>query len=482
MRGMKACRALAFDLGASTGRGILGVLEGDALTCREVIRFDNTPVERDGHLCWDMDALLSGIRAGIARAGTIDALAFDTWGVDFGLLDEQGRLLAPPVHYRDGRTAGMPALAEKILSPAELYAATGNQIMAINTLFQLLAVKHHQPELLKRAKTLLFMPDLLAYLLSGTAACERSIASTSQMLDPTSGTWHRPLLERLGLPPEILLPPVKSGTVTGRLETGVKIVAAAGHDTQCAAAAAPLEGEGAAFLSCGTWSLLGTELPAPILTAQSAALGLSNELGANGRVNYLKNISGLWLLQESRRQWQREGQDYPFSRLEELAQAAPAFSCFIDPDDPRFAAPGDLPERIRRFCAETGQRVPESVGATVRCMYESLALKYRLALTQLAEMTGRTFDTLHIVGGGARAALLCRMSAGSCGIPAAAGPVEATALGNLIIQFTALGALPSLEAGRALIARQFPPVRYAPGGDGAAWQTAYTRFQTILTT
>lgn len=471
---MSNYKALAFDFGASTGRAVLGTLENGKLTYREVHRFDNVPIEREGTLHWDIDALMAGIREGIERAGEFDGIAFDTWGVDFGLLDADGNLLDAPVHYRDSRTAGTIAEVTKTIGKDRLYQMTGNQIMEINTLFQLIALKK-QPELLEKAKTLLFMPDLFVYLLSGTAACEQSIASTSQMLDPLRRDWCTELLEELGLPKELLLPVVPSGTVTGSLPNGAKVIAAAGHDTQSAVAAVPFQSEQAAFLSCGTWSLLGTELDAPILSPKSAALGLSNELGANGKVNYLKNIIGLWMIQESRRQWKREGQEYSFSELEQLAQEAAPFRCFIDPDDPLFTPPGDMPGRIKQYCEQTGQYVPQTVGEVVRCIYESLAMKYRLALEQISEATGKQFEVLHIIGGGSQAKLLCQMTASACNIPVLAGPIEATALGNLIIQFIALGALPDISAGRQLIAECESLKCYEPKrSDG--WNDSYQTF------
>lgn len=475
---MSSYKALAFDFGASTGRAILGTLDDGTLTYREVHRFDNVPVERDGTLYWDIDALLVGIREGIERAGEFDGIAFDTWGVDFGLLDAEGKLISAPVHYRDGRTAGLlPVVTEKI-GIDRLYQLTGNQIMEINTLFQLTALKK-QPEGFKKAKKLLFMPDLFAYLISGTAVCEQSIASTSQMLNPISRDWCRQMLEELELPTDILLPVVPSGSVTGSLPGGAKMIAAAGHDTQSAVAAVPLRSERAAFLSCGTWSLLGTELDEPILTPKSAELGLSNELGANGKTNYLKNIVGLWLIQESRRQWKRENQEYSFAELEQLAQQTKPFQCFIDPDDPLFTPPGDMPGRIRQYCRETGQYVPQTVGEVVRCIYESLAMKYRLALEQISASTGKQFDVLHIIGGGSQAQLLCQMTASSCGIPVVAGPIEATALGNLIIQFIALGALPDIPAGRRLIA-ECEPTKCYDSEHSEEWKQAYTRFVDFL--
>lgn len=476
---MDNCKVLAFDFGASTGRAILGTLDNGKLNYEEVHRFDNIPVEKDGTLYWDIDALMTGIKEGIEKAGVFDGIGFDTWGVDFGLLDEEGKLITAPVHYRDSRTVGMiPEVTDKI-GTEKLYELTGNQIMEINSLFQLMALKKKQPEVLEKAKTLLFMPDLFAYLISGAKVCEQCIASTSQMLDLKEVEWCKEMLEELEIPTDMLLPVVKSGTVTGELPNGAKVIAVAGHDTQCAVAAVPFKCENAAFLSCGTWSLFGAELDEPILTQESVSLELSNELGANGKINYLKNIVGLWLIQESRRQWQREGVDYSFAELADLALVAKPFQCFIDPDDALFTAPGDMPERIKEFCRQTNQYVPQNVGEVARCIYESLAMKYHLALEQIGQVTGKQFDMLHIIGGGSQAKILCQMAASSCGVPVAAGPVEATAIGNLMIQFVALGALKDIEEGRKMIAESESLTYYEPD-QKEDWQKAYAGFVEIL--
>ena len=386
--------------------------------------------------------------------------------------------------YRDARTNGKLEQAAACMPAEELYAHTGNQIMAINTLFQLLALQEQEPELLQKAAQILFMPDLFAALLGAEPVCERSIASTSQMLDPRTGQWSREVLAVYGLNEKHFAPLVASGTVTGTLTTGAKIIAVAGHDTQCASAAMPCaeeDSEHTAFLSCGTWSLLGTELDAPILTADSCQSGLSNELGANGKINYLKNIIGLWLIQESRREYKRRGQAYSFAELEQQALAAEPLRSFIDPDAPEFVAPGDLPGRIQEFCRRTGQPIPETVGAVMRCIYESLALKYRYAIEQLSAVTGRTFTTLHVLGGGTKDRLLCQMTADCCGLTVKAGPVEATALGNIMIQLKALGLLDSITQGRRLIAETEVIKTYTPSTQNyAEWNAAYDRFKTLL--
>ena len=471
-------RVLAFDFGASSGRAILAEYENGHLTYKEVHRFENCPRERDGHFRWDFADLMANVHQGIEKAGAFDSIGFDTWGVDFGLLDEDGKLLGDPVHYRDSRTEGMVEKAMARMDADALYAATGSQIMAINTLFQLLAVQEQDAETWEKSRRLLFMPDLFAHALCGANVCETTIASTSQMLDARTGAWNRDVLQSFAIPEHLFAPRVNSGTVVGEYQ-GAKVIAVAGHDTQCAVAAMPASDANAAFLSCGTWSLLGCELDNPILTQRSRLDALSNEQGANGKINYLKNIVGLWLIQESRRQWRREGQEYSYAQLEQLALAAEPLRSFIDPDDPLFTPPGDTPGRVREFCRRTGQPVPETVGQVMRCIYESLALKYRFALEQLSRATGKQFSVLHVLGGGTKDGLLCRMTADCAGIPVIAGPVEATALGNILIQLVALGELPDIAAGRALIAATEPVKRFAPG-DRNDWDKAYETYTTIL--
>lgn len=475
---MNGYTVLAFDLGASSGRAIKAEFQENRLTYQEIHRFENNPVERDGTLYWDFAALEAEILAGIQKAGTFDSVGFDTWGVDFGLLDACGELLEAPVHYRDTRTNGMPEQLFLKVSKEELYKKTGNQIMAINTLFQLMAVKEQNPDLLARAKTLLFMPDLLAYRLTGNPCCETTIASTSQMLDPKTGQWSAEILDACGINPSILLPPIPSGTVTGTYQNA-KVIAVAGHDTQCAVAAVPTNRTDVAFLSCGTWSLLGTELESPVLTSESMELELSNEVGANGKINYLKNIIGLWLIQESRRQYRTQGEEYSYPQLEQLAREVKPLACFIDPDSPEFGVPGDIPGLVKAYCERTNQYVPQTVGEVMRCIYESLALKYRLAVGQLEGVTDRKFSALHLLGGGIQGELLCQLTANSCRIPVTAGPVEATALGSIVIQLVALGALESIEQGRTLIAETEPLKQYLPV-DQEQWNQAFVNYKEIL--
>ncbi|MBQ8381895.1 MAG: rhamnulokinase [Clostridia bacterium] len=473
---------LAFDFGASSGRAIKGVYENGTLTCQEVHRFDNNPVTENGHLCWDFPTLLSEVHVGIQNAGEFDTVGFDTWGVDFGLLDDEGKLMGLPVHYRDPRTDGIVGEALQKITPEELYRRTGNQILPINSFFQLLALRKEDPKLLDRAEKLLFIPDLFAYSLTGETHTEATVASTSQMLNPDTGDWDRALLEQFGIPSKLFDRPVRCGTVGGRLPDGRPLCIVAGHDTQCAVAAMPITGENkeVAFVSCGTWSLLGTELDAPILTEESCRAGMSNELGADSRINYLQNIIGLWLIQESRREYRRRGQEYSYADLEREALAAEPFRSLIDPNHPLFVAPGDIPGRICRYCEATGQPIPRTVGEVMRCIYESLALTYRRALEQLSLCTGREFSAFHVLGGGAKDGLLCQMAADATGIPVVAGPVEATALGNMMIQLVAAGTLTSIAEGRELVART-QTIRHFTPGLKKGWDHAYQLYLDVLT-
>ena len=460
---------LAFDFGASSGRAIKATFDNNKICCSEIHRFDNIPLETNGKICHDVDLFMNEIRKAITLAGHIDSLAFDTWGVDYGLLDENGRLFAPPFHYRDSRTSDALKKAEKVIPLKDIYAKTGNQIMNINTLFQLISDEH-----LDEAEKLLFIPDLLIYLLCGKRICEKTIASTSQMLDPLTGSFNGDILKSFGINPAIFVPLTDSATVVGEYE-GIKVIAVAGHDTQCAVVAMPCTEADAAFLSCGTWSLIGCELDTPIMTDESFKLELSNELGANGKINFLKNISGLWLIQETRRNYRAMGRDYSYNDLETAARTAEAFRSFIDPDSPLLQSPGNLPDKIREYCKNTGQPVPESPGEICRCIYESLALKYRLAIKQIERCSKKSFSVLHILGGGSKDSFLCQLTADSLSIPVTAGPTEATALGNIILQLIALGEIRDIEEGRKIISENEELKEYFPVQD-IAWDEAYTRF------
>lgn len=465
---------LAFDFGASTGRAIKAVFDGKKLSYNEVHRFENIPTTDDsGHLCWNFPYLLSEVKKSIAMCGKVESLAFDTWGVDYGLLDENDKLIGLPVNYRDTRTNKMPEKVFEKISAYDLYKTTGNQIMPINTLFQLVSEEK------KNAKTLLLMPDLFVWALCGNKSAERTIASTTQMYAFDRNEWAYEVAQLNGIDASILQKLVNSSTVAGEYNA-VKVIKVAGHDTQCAIVSMPADKDKcSAFLSCGTWSLIGCELDNAVLSEKSMTDELSNELGANGKVNYLKNISGLWLIQEIRRNFKSEGKTYTFNDMEQMAKTQKPFQCFIDPDAPEFATPGEIPEKIRSFCKKTKQSVPQSDGALVRCIYESLAMKYKFAIDQIEENTGKKFEVLHLLGGGTKDGFLCQMTADSLGFPVVAGPCEATALGNILLQLIALGDIKNIDEGRTLIRSQESVKTYLPN-DADIWLRSYETFCKVM--
>lgn len=491
----RTMQLLAFDFGAGSGRAMLGSFDGNRLNLQEVHRFPNEPVQAAGSLHWDVLRLYHELKQGLAKgakaAGTAPAaLSVDTWGVDFGLLDKDGRLLGNPHHYRDKRTDGIMERAGTRLPLDELYRLSGIQLMRINTVFQLFAMAEAGSPQLAAAETLLFMPDLFHYFLTGVQSTEYTIASTSGLLQPGAPQWADAIVERLGLPGRLLKPVVMPGTALGALGSDVReelglsgsmqVIAGAAHDTAAAVAAVPAAGSGFAYISCGTWSLMGIETDRPIVTEETRKLGYTNEGGVAGKTRFLKNIMGLWLLQECRRQWSREGQDYSYPELEALAANAAPLRSFVDPDDAVFLAPGDMPARIRGYCRRTGQPVPESAGEIVRCILESLALKYKRTLDELERLSGRMLPHLHLVGGGCRNKLLCRFAADASGRPVTAGPVEATAAGNLLVQAMALGAVGSLHELREVVRASFPAEIYEPAAS-QLWPEANERFERMLT-
>ena len=483
-------RVLAIDFGASSGRAMIADFDGETIHIEEIHRFSNDPVIVGKTMYWDVLRLFHEIKQSLIKAkdyGKIDSMAVNTWGVDFGLLDEQGRLLENPVHYRDSRTAGMIEEAYAQIPKEELYEITGNQFMEINTAFQLLALKKQNPERLKQATSLLMMPDLFHYFLSSEKRAERSMASTTQLYDAKEKNWSERVILALGLPKQLFAPIVPSGTVIGQLtdeiceELGIdpiKVVAVAGHDTQDAQVAVPATEEDFAFLSCGTWSLFGTETAEPVIDETSLVCNMTNEAAAGDRNSFLKNIIGLWLLQESRRQWIREGKTYGFGEMERMAKDSKPFQCFIDPDAPEFVPAGNIPERIREYCRRTGQPVPETEGDIVRCIDESLAMKYRRTMEEMKTCTGKEYQTLYMIGGGIQSHLLCQMTANACGCRVSAGPVEATVYGNAALQLKALGAVDSLSEIREIIRRSEPICYYEPQ-EPESWDAAYRRFREV---
>jgi len=490
---MNAHYFLAFDLGAESGRAILGQLAGERLRLSEVYRFPNVPVRLPDGLHWDVLRLWTEIKESlrlVARehAANLAGVGLDTWGVDFALLDRDGALLANPYHYRDSRTDGILAEAFRRVPRQEIFAQTGIQFMPINSLYQLLAMVIQRSPLLDVAQTFLTMPDLFNYWLTGRQVCEFSIATTTQCYDPRQGDWARPLLARFGLPIHIFPPLVPSGTVLGPLlpsvaeEVGlgsVPIIAPACHDTAAAVAAVPAVGGDFVYISSGTWSLLGTELPEPIINEQSLAFDFTNEGGVGGTFRFLKNITGLWLVQECRRTWARQGQEFSYDELTPMAAQAAPLQSIIDPDDAEFAKHGDMPARIRAFCQRTGQAMPQSTGAVVRCALESLALKHRWVLERLETILRRRLEPIHIVGGGAQNRLLCQLTADATGRRVVAGPVEATAIGNIIVQAMAMGHIASLAEGRRVVRHSCDLATYEPVGH-PGWEEAYSRLVSLM--
>jgi rhamnulokinase len=479
---------LAFDLGAESGRAILGRLRADVLDVTEVHRFPNEPVRQDGALHWDVERLWLETRRALDILGPVrpDSIGVDAWGCDYGLLDADGKLLENPYHYRDHRTDGMMELVFERVSREEIYAATGIQFLTINTLYQLVAASRHTPRLVERSQTFLTIPDLFNYWLTGRAASEYTIATTTQFVDARKRAWATDLLEKLGVPTRLLPPLVEPGQVLGSVRpsvsealAGTPVVVPACHDTGSAVASVAAGGA-SAFISSGTWSLLGTELPAPVITPRSRELNFTNEGGVCGTTRLLKNIGGMWLLQGCRRNWAASGTSYGYDEL--LAAAADdrnAFRSLFDADHPSFLNPPSMLAAIAGYCRETGQAVPEAPGAVTRAILESLAFKYRVVLESLEELTGQPVAQIRIVGGGSRNRLLNQMTADATGRIVIAGPAEATALGNIAMQMVATGAVASLADARAVIERSFPAERFEPAVTHR-WDSHYRRFQDYL--
>ncbi len=490
---MKELKMLAIDLGASSGRGIVGKFDGNKITLEENHRFSNDPVTVAGKFTWDMLRIWFEIKNSIRNCSLSDdkdiaSIGIDTWGVDFGLLDKRGHLLYTPVHYRDTRTVGVPEKSYKLVPKDELYSKTGIQILELNTLFQLLAMKEEAPEVLEAAQDMLFVPDLLNYFLTGTKQTEYTIASTGQLLDAYKRTWDFDLIKKYGLPEKIFNKIVMPGTVCGKLLPEIReevngidptVISIAAHDTGSAVVAVPSPKEKFIFISSGTWSIMGTETDKPIINEKTKEYNFTNEGGYGGTIRFSKNITGLWLEQESRRQWAREGTKYSFDDLSQMALNSKPLQFLINPDDPSFATPGNLPQRIVEFCQRTGQGTPSNVGEIVRCIFDSLALRYRWVVDRTDELCGEKIPVINIVGGGTKEKMLSQFASNACSRPVYTGPVEATALGNIAAQAIALGEIKDIAQAREVIANstdmeQFDPV------DTAMWDEGYERFQKIL--
>jgi len=472
---------LAVDLGAESGRAVSGRFDGKRLHLEELVRFPNQPVTVGDTLYWDIVGIHAHVGQAIEQArasGGLRSVGVDTWGVDFGLLDRTGRLIANPVHYRDRRTEGIMRRALEIVPQATIFAATGNMFLELNTLYQLLALRLANDPSLEIADRMLNIPDLLHYWLSGTMAHELTIASTTQCMAANRKEWAWDLLRQLEIPTRLFRDIVPPATRLGSLlaDREVSVVAPASHDTASAVMAVPAQGDDVAWISSGTWSVVGVVTEAPVVTPEVLAWNFTNEALGVGRNRLSRNVMGLWILQESRREWEREGQALAYADLVELAGRSAPLRSLVDPDDPQFFRPGQMVDRIRRYCAASGQPLPRLPGEIARCIFESLALAYRRAIEWLEALTDRKIERIHIIGGGSRNSLLCQFTANAAGRPVVAGPAEATAIGNLLAQALVNGWIGSLADAPEVVAQSFPTQEFSPKGD-RAWHEAFVRFQ-----
>jgi rhamnulokinase len=466
---------LAIDLGAESGRALLGRLQGGLLAVEEIHRFPNDPLRQEGSLRWNVRGLWAEIQHALARVSDIrlDGIGVDAWGVDYALLDDRGELLENPYHYRDSRTKGVMDDVFRIVPREEIYAATGIQLMPINTVFQLYAHKRDDAAKLAEARSLLTIPDLFHYWLTGRAACEYTNATTTQLVNPVTRSWNKILMRCLGLPSDLPGELIEPGTILGD-HAGTPVIAPASHDTASAVASISAR-DGMAFLSSGTWSLVGTELDAPVIDPKTLAINFTNEGGANGTTMLLKNVMGLWMLQSCRRAWTAQGDNYNYAELMQAASVAPAFRSLVNPDHPRFLNPPDMPGAIGDFCRESAQPPPTGAAAFTRCILESLALKYALVIQDLEHVTHQPIGRIRVIGGGSKNHLLNQFTADATGKQVVAGPAEATALGNIAVQMAATGRAASLQDARAIIDRSFPVEVFEPH-DADLWTRHAARF------
>ena len=484
-------KILSFDFGASSGRAMISSFDGEKITMEEIHRFSNDTVIVNGTMYWDILRLFFEIKTSITKAvnsGGFDAIGIDTWGVDFGLIDKRGKLLGNPVHYRDLRTEGIPEKVFETISKEEIYNRTGTQCMRINTLYQLMYLKENEPEILENAEKFLLIPDLFAYMLTGEMRAEASIASTTNLYNPYKRDWDYELIERLGLDKNLFPEIIKAGNIYGYLtdeiceELGcekVPVIAVCAHDTASAVAATPSFADDFVYISCGTWSLFGIELPEPIINDEVCKLNFTNEGGFKDTVRFLKNIMGLWLIQESRRQWRREGEEVGFDQLEKEALASEPFKCFVDVDDPMFESAGNLPRRVKEFCEKTGQYVPETRGEIMRCIYQSIAMKYKYTFNKLGEIANKKYTKINMLGGGIKDKLLCRLTADACNAEVLAGPTEATVMGNIAVGYYALGEIKDFADIRKTVSNSTDIKHYLPENP-EAWEEAYERYLKIM--
>ena len=487
-------KILAFDFGASSGRAMLFQFDGENITIDEIHRFSNDPVTVNGSMYWDFLRLFFEIKQGILKCingghADIQAIGIDTWGVDYAFFDKNGKMLGNPHHYRDTRTNGMiEKLAEHVGGKEYIYNKTGIQFAGLNSLYQMYSSVLNDDPTLKNADKVLFAPDIFNYFLTGVMKNEYTMASTTQMLDPYTRNWCYELIEKAGLPKEIFGEIIFPGEIVGTLsdeiceELGcpkIPVIAVGAHDTASAVASVPVtEGDDYVYISSGTWALLGVENDEPLINETAMKFNFTNEGGVANKIRFLRNIMGLWIIQESRRQWQREGKDYSFNDLEQQAWQAKPFESLIDPDYEAFGVPGNMPRRIKEFCEKTGQVVPETAGDVIRCAAQSLAFKIAMSVDGMEETLGRKINKIHMVGGGIKDSMVCQFIASASGRTVIAGPVEATSTGNAIVQFMALGKIKDITEARNIIKKSFPVKVYEPQ-DQEEWKAAYEKFKTI---
>lgn len=485
---MESKRILAFDFGASSGRAMIAELKDGKIEIKEIHRFSNDPVLVGKMLSWDVLRLFHEIKQGIVLAvqdGGFDSIAIDTWGVDFGLINKHGELIGNPVHYRDARTEGIPEEVFSVVPEEEIYSIAGTQKMNFNTLYQLYYLTKYRPEVLAQAETALLMPDLFAYMLTGEKRLEYTNASTTNLIDAKKREISTELLDKLGIRKDLFPKMIHPGEVYGNLLPeiceelhceSVPVIAAPTHDTASAVAAVPTKEKDYAYISCGTWSLLGTVNDEPITTPESCTVGFTNEGAHDGKIRYLRNIIGLWLIQQSRGEWKRQGLNVSFDEMETSARAAEPFKCFINPDAPVFNPPGNMPKRVVDYCRETGQYVPNGMGEILRCIYQSLAMKYRMAIEELEAISGKKFEKIYMIGGGIKDELLCQMTADACGKTVVAGPVEATVTGNIVVQMLSFGMIKDETEAKDVIINSTDIKTFTPNGTGE-WAEKFAEFK-----
>lgn len=490
----KTYKFLAFDFGASSGRAMLATFDGEKIKLEEKHRFSNDPVNINGNLHWDVLRLFFEIKQGILKCANsgdrdIDCIGIDTWAVDYGLLDKDDKLLGNPYNYRDTRTEGMYEEAFKRVPKEEIYKETGIAFNWFNTIFQLLSAKLSDDVTLKEAKTLLMMPDLFNFFLTGVKKTEYTNASTTQLYNSEKYEWSYDLMDKMGIPKDIFTDVIMPGTIVGNVkkelaeELGIKevpVIAVASHDTGSAVVSVPVPNQDDfIYISSGTWSLMGVELNKPQISDMALEHNFTNEGGINKTIRFLKNIMGLWLIQESRRQWAREGEELSFDELERQANEAEPFASLIDPDYCEFQTPGNMPQRIKDYCARTNQKVPETKGEVIRCIAQSLGFRYRATVEGMEEVTGNKYNVINIVGGGIKDKMICQFTANATKRRVSTGPVEATSIGNVIVQAMAMGAIKDLDEGRSVVKNSFDIKIYEPQ-DSDAWDAAYENWKKII--